>query len=211
MSQSQEQQARAVLSKFRNELVEELLNVAKLLTIPEGQQILRDGQYVNVVPIVISGLVKVSTRTEERELLLYYIQPNESCIMSFTAGIRNEPASVFAETLSESLLLAIPTAKLKGLLAAFPELNELFFDEYQARYNDLLLTLKQSIFLKMDQRLLQYLKEKTQLNGGAKVQMSHQKIADELGTAREVISRVLKKLETAGKLVQDKSGIEVIA
>jgi len=188
----------------------EIEEFALLKELPKNMEILRQGQYVKAIPIVLKGLIKVFTRHEDRELLLYYIKPNESCIMSFTASLQNEPSSVFAITEEESTALLLPTDKISDWIKEYPDINMLFFQQYNVRYSELLNTIHHLLFDKMDKRLFDYLKEKAALTQKKTIKMSHRQIANELGTAREVISRVMKKLESEEKLIQHSNGIEVL-
>ena len=163
--------------------------------IPAGTEILREGQYVKVVPIVIEGLIKVFNSYKDRELLLYYIQPEESCVMSFAASLSNGPSKVFAVTEEDTIALLVPSDKITRWISQYPGINSLFYNQYNKRYTDLLDTINHVLFDKMDKRLYSYLKSKVEVTGKNPLQISHRQIANELGTAREVVSRVMKKLE----------------
>jgi CRP/FNR family transcriptional regulator, anaerobic regulatory protein len=177
---------------------------------PSQTEILHEGQHVTMIPLVLEGLIKVFTRNEERELLLYYIEPRESCVMSFLAGIKNQPSKIFAVTESVSTLLLLPARSVENWIQEFPRLNNLFYDLYNTRYSELIDTLNQLIFQRLDTRLYEYLREKGRVKGTRKLDLRHREIALELGTSREVITRVLKKLEKEGKLRQVEKGIELI-
>ena len=164
---------------------------------------------MKVIPIVISGLVKVFSNFYEKNLLLYYIKPNESCVMSFSASIKNEPSKVYAITEEDSKILLMPVDKVSNWVAEFPSMNQLFFQLYNIRYSELLETIHHVLFNKMDVRLFDYLVERKRLTKQNTIKISHRQIANELGTAREVISRVMKKLENEGKLKQHSQSIEI--
>jgi len=198
------------LSFLEPELVSEILNVSTIKDFSKGTEILREEQYVKVLPIVIHGLVKVFSRFEEKELLLYYIKQNESCIMSFSAGINHEPSRVFAVTEKDSQILLLPVDKLPTWLNKFPRLNTLFYQQYNLRYIELLDTIKHVLIDKMDKRLYDYLKDKAKITKQDIFKISHQQIATELGTAREVVSRMMKKLEGEGKVKQLSHSIKVL-
>lgn len=176
----------------------------------EGVEILREGQYVQVIPVVLEGLVKVFTRYQERELLLYYIEPEESCVMSFSAGYRNAPSQVFAQTEAPSRLLLLPAGKLESWLQAYPGFNDLFFEQYRRRYGELLDTVHHVLFDKLHVRLFEHLKRKSRLRDERELSLSHQQLADELGTVREVITRTVKKLEAQGLVRQNGQRIEIL-
>ncbi len=200
----------SILSFLQPELVERIREQSQIQDIPKGTEILREEQYVKVLPIVIEGLVKVYSRFEERELLLYYIEPAQSCVMTFYASLKNTPSKVFAITEEDSRILLIPVRYLSGWLKEYPEFNTLFYNQFNLRYTELLDTISHLLLDKMDKRLYDHLKRKMELTQGEPVRMSHNQIANELGTAREVVTRVLKKLEVDGKVVQNPDGIRII-
>jgi CRP/FNR family transcriptional regulator, anaerobic regulatory protein len=199
-----------ILANLGKNLVLEILAHSVIRNVPRDTEILQQGAYVKVIPVVISGLIKVFTSVDDRELLLYYIKPGESCIMSFAAGLNNEPSKIFAVTDDDTKALLMPVAKVNTWIKSFPELNSLFYQQYNLRYTELLETINHVIFSKLDVRLFDYLKEKSKLTNQNPVKISHRQIASELGTAREVISRVIKKLENEGKVRQNSGTIEML-
>lgn len=202
--------AQNLLSFLKPELVTKIKAVSSIKDIPKNTEILKEQQLIKVLPIVIKGLVKVHIRFEEKELLLYYIAPEQSCIMTFYAGLNNTPSKVFAVTEEDSEVLLIPIHFLPIWLKEYPELNELFYHQFNLRYTELVTTIGHLLKDKMDKRLLNHLKKKTEILGQNTIKMSHTQLANELGTAREVISRVLKKLENEGKVSQQSGVIKVI-
>ena len=197
------------LSHLHPDLVTEIETFSKTQEIPKDIEILREGQYVKVIPIVLDGLIKVFTRHDGKDLLLYYIRPNESCIMSFAASLKNEPSKVIAKTEEDTTALLLPVDQVAKWTKSFPDINTLFFQQYNLRYSELLDTIHHVLFDKMDKRLYDYLKEKTRLTSKNPLKISHRQIANELGTAREVVSRVMKKLENEGKVTQHSNSIEI--
>lgn len=191
-------------------LVSRLLEISSILEIKGNTEILKEGQYVKAIPIVISGLLKVFTRHEDKELLLYYIKPSESCIMSFSSSMSNDKSSIYAKTDEDSILLLIPSEKANSLTSEFPEFNNLFHQQYKVRYNDLLETINQLVFTNLDQRLYKFLKDTATIKNENPLKISHRQIANELGTAREVISRVMKKLEKEQKIIQSTDSIKIL-
>lgn len=198
------------LALLNPELVSEIISSAISKEIPKENEILREGQFVKVIPIVLEGLIKVFTRHEDKELLLYYIRPNESCIMSFAASLKNEPSKVYAITEEDTTALLLPVDKVASWTKQFPDINTLFFQQYNLRYSELLDTIHHVLFDKMDKRLYDYLQEKVGLMNSNPLKISHRQIANELGTAREVISRTMKKLETEKLVKQHTNSIEIL-
>lgn len=199
-----------LITSLHPDLRAEMEAHAILQEVAQGTEILREGQYVKVIPLVLDGLIKVYSRHEEKELLLYYIKSQESCIMSFAAGMKNEPSKIFAVAEEDTRVLLLPTDKVAQWVRRFPDVNQLFFQQYNIRYTDLLATIHQLLFDRMDKRILDYLVNKSMLTGRNPIKISHRQIAGELGTAREVVSRIMKKLENDGKIKQEANMIEIL-
>ncbi len=197
-------------SYLGKDFITELLRVSVIKTFPTNIQLVREGQYVKYIPIVLSGLVKVYTQFEEKELLLYYIKPDQSCIMSFSSCINNDKSKIFAVTEEESAVLLLPSDKIAKWLVDFPSINMLFYQQYDLRYAELVDTIHQMLYHKLDKRLLDYLLEKVSVTGKNPIKISHKEIANDLGTAREVVSRLVKKLERQNILKQYHDSIELI-
>ena len=201
---------RRILSFLKPDLVEKILQESTIKEFLKGTEILREEQYVKVLPIVLNGLIKVYSRFDEKELLLYYIESAQSCVMTFYAALKNTPSKVFAITEEDSKVLLIPVQLLPNWLKEYPDFNELFYNQFNLRYSELLDTIGHLLLDRMDKRLYDHLKKKLELTNSDSIIMSHNQIANELGTAREVITRVLKKLETEGKVMQNAGEIRII-
>lgn len=197
-----------ILSFLGPQLLDEIEKNAIVREFPKGTEILKEEQYIKVLPIVMKGLIKVFSRFEDKELLLYYIEPSQSCVMTFYAALKNAPSKIYATTEEDSEVLLIPVQYLNRWLRDYPGFNEMFYDQYNMRYSDMLDTIGHLLVDRMDKRLYDHLKKKAELISGP-VKMSHNQIANEIGTSREVVTRILKKLETEGKVVQDREGIKI--
>ena len=196
--------------RFHPDLIEEITTHSIIKDLPAQTELLREGQYAKVIPIVIHGLVKVYSRYEDRELLLYYIEPAESCIISFSSGISQLPSRGFAITETDAKLLLLPVDKVQQWLKTHPALNTLFFKNYDARYLDMMNSVNHLLFDKMDARILDYLKEKSRVTVTQTLHITHKEIATDLGTAREVVSRILKKLEAENHITQEGRTIKIM-
>ncbi len=202
----------SIESKFQylgKELITELLSVSVVKIFPANTELVREGQYVKYIPIVLKGLVKVFTQFEDKELLLYYIKPEQSCIMSFSSCINNDKSKIFAITEAESSVLLIPSDKITKWVIKFPTINMLFYQQYDLRYTELVDTIHRMLYYRLDKRLLDYLSEKIKVTGKNPIKISHKEIANDLGTAREVISRLVKKMERENLLKQYHDSIEL--
>jgi len=203
-------EVRVQLEFLERDLIEEFSLYGKEMSIPAGTMILEEGQYVKVIPLVLSGLIKVYISGTDKELLLYYIQPSESCIMSFSAGRDNSPSRIYAICEEDTELIALPVDKVNKWIHIYPTLVSLLYTQFNLRYIDLLDTIEQLIFNSLDVRLYKHLRDLSKLKGKSIIHVRHQQLASELGSAREVISRVLKKLEKENKVRQHKGGIELM-
>lgn len=185
---------------FSKELVAELEAHALWREAPRGGVLLREGEFVAAAPIVLKGRLKVGRNDGEREFLLYYIQPGESCIMSFTSVLQSTSSRVAAVAEEDTEVLLMPAQYLRTWYSRFPELQRYFLDLYQQRYAGLITAIDLLAFQHLDGRVLAYLEQKVQTLGTRTVAVTHLQIAQDLGAAREAISRVLKKLESEGRL-----------
>ncbi len=191
------------------DLVREIFAISDIKKFDAGTTLMREGQYIKVIPIVISGLIKVTTQVEDKELLLYYIKPEQSCIMSFSSCLKNEQSKVFAITEEETKILLMPSEKIAGWVTEYPIINKLFYQQYDLRYSELIETINHLLYHKLDTRVFDYLPEKVRITGRNPIKITHKEIAAELGTAREVVSRIVKKLEKLEKLKQHHDSIEI--
>ena len=164
-----------------------------------GSIILDENAHVRSIPIVIKGTLKV-IRTEEdgREILLYYIKAGESCIMSFLGGLHNEKSKVKAEVEDTAEILFLPMEKVLLLIKEYPQWLDYIFRLYHKRFEELLEIVNSIAFKKVDERLLALLHKKQELTGSNKLNITHEQLANDLGTARVVVSRLLKQLEETG-------------
>lgn len=210
ISEEDKFQIRKELFFLGPDLLSEFFRQGVVKKLDAETEILAEGQYVKMIPVVLDGLIRVYSRFEDKELLLYYIQPFESCIMSFAAGMKNQPSKVFAVTEEPTRALLLPSGMVSEWIHQFPGLNDLFYQQYNMRYAELLETIRYLLYHKLDKRIYDYLVEKSHLKDEKILDMRHKQIANELGTAREVISRLLKKMEKEGKIRQGDDGIEII-
>ncbi len=194
---------------FGKDVMDQILESSSIIEFPGNAELIREGQYVKGVPIVLEGMVKVFAGEGSKEILLYYIQPGESCVMSFSACLKNEKSKVFAITTENTSAILLPCDKLNQWILQYPVINRLFYLQYDRRYTELIGTVNHLLFDKLEKRLIDYLIEKQIMTGKNPIKISHKEIAKDLGTAREVVSRLIKKLEHLNKLKQHNHGIEM--
>ena len=196
---------------FHSDLVKEIEDSGNLKQFSAGDVIVNMDSYIKHIPVVISGSIKV-IRTEEdgREILLYYLTPGESCIVSILAGMKNETSKIKAIVEEDAEIMLIPADKAKEWVKKYPDWTDFIFNLYQKRFEELLDVVNSVAFQKIDTRLLHLIKQKTQLYNSKEISVTHQQLADELGITREATSRVLKQMEKDHLLILSRNKIELL-
>ncbi len=193
-------------------LLEKLKNEGTIKTFAPETVLIDENDYIKFVPIVLAGSIKVFKLDEDgREMLLYYIKPGESCVMSFLGATCNGTSKIKAVVEEEAEVLVLPVHKATELIRENPQWIQFIFELYNRRFEELLSVVNAIAFQKVDVRLWELLKTKVKLLKTAELNMTHQQIADELGTAREVVSRLLKQLERDKKISLGRNKIKILA
>lgn len=196
---------------FEPELLDEMEQKGEYKSVKAGTTILNYGQLVRTMPVILSGTVRVSRMDDEgNELLLYYVNPQESCAMTFTCCMQQYPSEIKAEAEEEVELLSFPVAVMDEWLVKYPTWKSFVMKTIRNRFNELLRMIDQIAFQKLDERLVHYLKEKSRATGSSLINASHEQIATDLATSRVVISRLLKKLEVDGKVLLYRNQIKLM-
>ena len=192
---------------FEPSLLKELHTKSNFVEAKAGDTILDIGETVRQIPIIIKGSVKVSRIDEEgKELLLYYVNP----AMTFTCCMQQFPSEIKAVAEEDVEMLVVPIRVMDEWLVKYPSWKSFVMKTVHHRFNELLRTIDQIAFQKLDERLISYLKEKSKATNSTLINLSHQQIADELATSRVVISRLLKKLENDKKLLLYRNQIKLL-
>lgn len=204
-----------IAEKFKNifepALITEIENVANIIEIKEGNTILDIGQTVRVIPLLLTGILKISRADDAgKELLLYYVHANESCAMTFTCCMQQYPSEIKATAETDTTFLAIPINKMDQWLSQYPTWKSFVMKTIRHRFNELLNTINQLAFQKLDERPINYLKEKAKATNSTLINLSHEEIANEMASSREVISRLLKKLEHDNKVLLYRNQIKLL-
>ena len=181
------------------EVKDKILDFGKLKVFNEGEVILSENAYIKSIPIVISGSIRVMRTDEEgKTILLYYIKAGESCIMSFLGGLHHDTSKVKAIAEEPTEILFIPMDKVTLLIKEYPQWLDYIFRLYHKRFEELLSVVNAIAFKKMDERLLDNISRKVELTNNNTITITHEQLANELGTARVVVSRLLKQMEDEG-------------
>lgn len=195
-----------------NQLVDEINTFGKKLQFQEGAVIIDYDKMIQSMPIVVSGTVRVMRKDENgNEILLYYLNSNESCAMAYTCCMEARKSEIKAVAETDCEIVTVPHQKLDEWLIKYPTWKSYIFKSFTDRFNELLKSLESLAFQKLDERLIRYLKNKTSASGKMVVSLSHQQIADELGTSRVVVSRLLKMLENEKKVILYRNELKVLS
>lgn len=201
---------RECLSSLGKELLEEIEKHSTIKKFSTHDFVVKQGQTIRFLPIVIDGSIKVFSTEVTMQFLLYYITSGETCIFSFAHIFNEEPLEFSATAEVDSELLLLPIHKVQDWVNQYPRFNDLLLKGYQKHYKDLLHTTKQIVCYNLEERLLDYLRQKAQIEKSNILKISHQEIANDLGTSREVITRLMKKLNANNEVSQIGRKIKVL-
>jgi len=190
---------------------EELLKHGQLASFNKGDVIVRDGQYVKFLPIVLKGSIRVFQQSEDREILLYYVRADETCTMSLAAAYFNNKSTSHGVVTEPTDVLIFPASMIEQWQLKYPSWNRYMMQMFRTRYDQLINSFQGVAFENIDTRLMEYLKEAAKKENGKSVSLSHQQLADELGTTRVVISRILKDYERNNKIKLFRGRIELVS
>lgn len=191
------------------ELINEIKNTSKKINVQANEPLVNMGDHMDFIPFVESGTVRVFIENDEvnKELLLYYVENGETCMMSIIASFADKKSKVSAITETASTILLIPNHKIREWQIRFEEWNDLILDIFIYRYTDLMQTIGALSFQKIEERLMNYLKESLNQNGNSFLRKTQKQIANDIATSREVVSRTLKKLENENKIKVTMDGL----
>jgi CRP/FNR family transcriptional regulator len=180
-------------------------------TFKEGETILNENAEISAIPIVMQGNIRVMRSDDDgRELLIYYISAGESCIMSFLGGMHHDTSKIKAIADEETEVLFIPIDKVILLIKEYPQWLDYIFRLYHKRFEELLEVVNAIAFQKLDERLLNLIKRKCELSHTHILHHTHEQLANELGTARVVVSRLLKQMEAEGLIQLGRNKISLV-
>ncbi|MGB1410059.1 MAG: Crp/Fnr family transcriptional regulator [Flavobacteriaceae bacterium] len=196
---------------FEKALIEDINQVGTIKEVPEGFLLIDFGQYIRSMPLLVSGAIKVLREdTDGNELLLYFLEQGETCAMTLNCCLGQTKSQIRAIAETDTKLIMIPVEKMEEWTGKYRSWRNYVFESYHNRLMEMLESIDSIAFLRMDQRLLKYLREKVQINQNKVIHATHQDIADDLHTSRVVVSRLLKSLENSGVIRLHRNNIEVL-
>jgi len=186
---------------LEKELQDEIISKGVRKSFEPGEMLIREGQFIASFPLVLKGLIRVSRTNEEgNELLLYYLKEDEVCAMSLTCCMARQISNINALAEKETEVIQLPVELLDEWISKYPGWKQFVMQTFQNRFKELINTIDAIAFMKLDERLIKYFADRYKNSGTSTFSGTHQDLALQLNTSREVVSRLLKKLENDGKI-----------
>lgn len=196
-------------SFLEKELLEEIREKGLRKIFRSNEHLIREGQFISSFPLIIKGMIRISrTNDDGNELLLYYLKENEVCAMSLTCCMAKLTSNVMAVAEEETEALMFSVSLLDKWMLEYPSWRQFVMQTFQLRFRELVETIDSIAFLKLDERLVKYFIDRYQKSGNPTYSGTHQELALQLNTSREVVSRLLKKLEKDGKIELSRNFID---
>lgn len=200
-----------IFPQFEPELVEILEKNAVERIFHPGDVLMRTGQYIKSTVLVLNGRIKIYRQNDEGgEFLMYYLGPGEACAVSMICALQSATSEITAIAVEETEVLMIPVQLMDDLMRQFKSWSQFVIQTYRSRFDEMLTVIDNIAFRNMDERLEFYLKRCRAETGKAQLNLTHQQIADDLNSSREVISRLLKKMEQLGKINLNRNSIGLV-
>ena len=204
------EQIRQLFPGLEEELYEEMDKHGIVREVKAGEELLRVGQTIRSTMLILEGVVKLYREdTEGKEFFIYHLHSGQACSLSMICAARHETSEVLARALTDAKLLSIPLEFMEKWMMKYKSWYRFVITSYRSRFEELLKTIDAIAFTNMDERLENYLLKQVQTLGNT-LRITHQEIANDLNSSREVISRLLKKMEAKGWLVVERNAIRWI-
>lgn len=193
-------------------LQEEIATVGYLLHFKAGETIMDYGSYIKLVPLVIKGSIKVVREDEERdnELFLYFLGAGDTCSMSFSCCMMDKLSDIRTTAEDDTTIIGIPIKYIDQWMMKYQSWKSFVMRSYDQRMQELVRTIDNIVFHKLDDRLLDYLQKKSHAASSKIINATHQEIAYDLNASREGISRILKQFEKMEKIKLGRNKIEIL-
>ena len=196
---------------FSSSLIQEIEKNAINQEVVSGTTLMRTGEYIKNTVLVTKGKIKVYREGEDGgEFLMYYLQPGQACALSMICATKNEKSQIMAKVVEDSELVMVPLKLMDKWMMEHRSWYEFVIETYRNRFEEVLEVVDNIAFRSMDERLEFYLKRHKEACGCKEVNLSHQEIATELNTSREVVPRLLKKMEQRGLVKLNRNQIELL-
>lgn len=195
---------------FEEELLNEIAHTGVLKFAREGEIIMDINDYINSMPLLLEGAIKILREDKEgNELLLYFLERGDTCALTLSCCLGQTKSEVRAVAERDTHFIMVPVSKIEEWTAKYKTWRNFVFESYHSRLTEMLETIDTLAFMNMDKRLLRYLQDKAKINQSEELQVTHQQVAYDLNTSRVVVSRLLKRLEMEGKILLQRNSIVV--
>ena len=196
---------------FEPELLKEIETEGVLRKFEKGEVMIDYHQTIKNIPLLIEGAIKILRQDEKGdELALYYLERGDTCSMTLNCCMGSQKSEIRAIAETDVKLIMIPVQKMSEWLGKYKSWQNFILQSYHNRMLEMLEAIDTIAFLKMDERLLKYLRNKAMVTHDNHIHATHKKISEDLHTSRVVISRLLKKLENEGKIQLFRNSIKVL-
>ena len=191
-----------IFPQLEPELLSHFETLGQIRIYKSGETLMKPGQYIRSSMLVLKGRLKVFRESDEgAEFLVYYLGPGEACAVSLVCAVKSETSEIGAQAVEDTTALMLPLDLMDKWMTEYRTWYQFVLGTYRTRFEELLMVIDQVAFRSLDERLEFYLKRMADGTGSRDIFTSHQDIARDLNSSREVISRLLKKMEQRG-LVQ---------
>jgi len=191
----------------REELLDEIISISRHVKISGKLQLKKEGDILTDFVFLLAGEKRVyKTNNKGREITLYEMEKGDICVLNVVCILSKSPLPANAESLSDIEMLLIGADDFKRIMARYDEMRTFVFGRIVGSLITIMSLISEITFAKVDERLIDYLFEKSENN---KINLTHRIIANDLGTSREVVSRLLKDLERKGLLKLSRNLIEL--
>ena len=195
---------------FEKKLLEEIIEVSSLQKVTKGDIMIDVGEQVKFIPILTNGAIKVVREDESgEEILLYFVEFGNTCAMTLNCCLENSRSEIRAICEKDTTLIMVPVSQMDNWLVKYRSWRNFIFQNYQNRLNEMLKAIDSLTFLKLDERLRKYLKEKSKVADNSNITVTHLDIATDLNSSRVVISRLLKQMENDGEVSLGRNTIKI--
>ena len=195
---------------LESELYNEILEHGTIKEVKAGETLLKLGQTIRSTMLILNGIVKLYREDDEgKEFFIYHLDAGQACSLSMICAAKHETSEILAKALTDATILAIPLQFMDQWMGKYKSWYQFVITSYRNRFEELLKTIDAIAFTNMDERLEDYLKKQVSKLGPI-LKMTHQDIANDLNSSREVISRLLKKMEAKNWVVIHRNSIEWI-
>ena len=196
---------------FEPALIEMIEKEAVQRTFYAGDVIMRTGQFIKSTVLVLEGRIKIYRENQDGgEFLMYYLEPGQACAVSVICAIQSTTSEIMAQAEENTEVLMIPIQLMDEMMNKYKTWYQFVIQTYRGRFEELLSVVDNIAFRNMDERLEVYLKRHAGDSGKKQIELSHQQIADDLNSSREVISRLLKKMEQRNLVKLHRNMIELL-